>query len=134
MNNLAQRQPNRPVESLTAFGILIIIGVGLSVIFRFTRWGLPCLFHYLTGWDCPFCGATRMGAALLRGDLVAAWHSNAFVLVIIVLLAVRSLGWIIELIRHPDHGNRWLGQWIAHNSVPIWFGIGIAWTLFRNLI
>jgi hypothetical protein len=43
--------------------------------------GLPCLLRLTTGWDCPFCGGTRMGAAVLRGDLAAAWYANPVALV-----------------------------------------------------
>jgi len=41
-------------------------------------------FHVL----CPGCGATRALAALLRGDLAAAWRMNA-----LFLLALPFLAW-----------------------------------------
>jgi hypothetical protein len=41
----------------------------------------PCPLYALTGIQCPACGSTRMVHALLHGDLVAAWHFNAVMLV-----------------------------------------------------
>ena len=35
------------------------------------RLGLFCPFRALTGWDCPLCGGTRMGAALLTATFCA---------------------------------------------------------------
>ena len=43
--------------------------------------GLPCLLRSTTGLNCPLCGATRMAAALLHGDLGAALRFNAPALV-----------------------------------------------------
>ncbi|PRY33712.1 DUF2752 domain-containing protein [Umezawaea tangerina] len=44
-------------------------------------WLPRCPFNWLTGLDCPACGSTRMVHALLHGDLPAAWHYNAVMLV-----------------------------------------------------
>ena len=47
-----------------------------------------CPFNWLTGLNCPACGVTRMVHALLHGDVVAAFHFNAVMLVLGVPLAV----------------------------------------------
>ena len=47
--------------------------LALSALFATTGFGLPCPFLALTGWQCPLCGGTRMGSALLHGDLVSAF-------------------------------------------------------------
>jgi hypothetical protein len=50
-----------------------------------------CLFHRLTGLDCPGCGMTRAFVALWRGDLVAAEALHPFsgpLLATLVLLAL----------------------------------------------
>jgi hypothetical protein len=60
-------------------GLLLGIGVALSGMYALSgpfHVGLPCLLKMTTGWDCPLCGTTRMGAALMRGDLLAAWNFN----------------------------------------------------------
>ncbi|WNV89408.1 DUF2752 domain-containing protein [Umezawaea sp. Da 62-37] len=44
-------------------------------------WLPRCPFNWLTGLDCPACGSTRMVHALVHGDLAAAWHYNAVMLI-----------------------------------------------------
>lgn len=86
---LRQPGPVKPVDrrvwGLAGVGIG---GFALAGIYRLTGLGVPCPLHTLTGLDCPFCGATRMAAALLEGDLNAAWHFNAAVLVLGPLIGV----------------------------------------------
>lgn len=36
-----------------------------------------CLFHSLTGLDCPGCGSQRAIHSLLHGHISEAWHYNA---------------------------------------------------------
>jgi hypothetical protein len=47
----------------------------------------PCVFHTLTGLQCPGCGGTRCAHALLHGDLRQAAAYNLFTLVALPLLA-----------------------------------------------
>lgn len=37
---------------------------------------LTCPFHWLTGLNCPFCGAQRMVVELLHGHIVEAFWLN----------------------------------------------------------
>lgn len=38
--------------------------------------GVPCLFYQFTGLQCPGCGMTHAGMALLSGDWKAAFEYN----------------------------------------------------------
>ena len=62
----------------------IALGVGLlyACFVRVTGFGIPCVFHTVTGLDCPSCGVTRMCLALLRLDFAAAFRYNAAILVL----------------------------------------------------
>lgn len=64
------------------------------------RIGLPCVFHAVTGLNCPFCGTTRMAAALLEGDVARAWWFNPPMFVVLPLVAAGVgyllLAWTIE--------------------------------------
>lgn len=76
----------RPVDAQATrdVGLVLGVGVALSGVYILSgplHLGLPCLLNLTTGWDCPLCGATRMGAAILRGDLIAAWYFNPLALV-----------------------------------------------------
>jgi hypothetical protein len=46
-----------------------------------------CLFHRLTGLDCPGCGGLRAIHHLLHGNLAAAFHFNAFFVLSLPLFA-----------------------------------------------
>lgn len=78
---------------LSLFGGTCALAGGVYVV---TGVGIPCPFLAATGWLCPLCGASRMGAAVLRGDPVAAWGWNPFVLVLGVLL---GLVWLWTAVR-----------------------------------
>lgn len=63
--------------------VLGLVGVWLSE----TGHGIPCIFHAVTGLQCPGCGVTRMLSALLHGDWRGAWESNAAILTLSPVLA-----------------------------------------------
>ena len=46
-----------------------------------------CLFHRLTGLDCPACGSLRAMHQLLHGNFIAALHFNAFLILSLPLFA-----------------------------------------------
>lgn len=47
-----------------------------------------CLFHRITGWNCPGCGATHMILALLRGEIWQAFWYNPVLLILLPALCV----------------------------------------------
>jgi hypothetical protein len=93
------RPLDRRIWGLAAVGLG---GFGLAGVYQLSaeRLGILCPFHLITGLDCPLCGSTRMAAALLRGDLGAAWQFNAAVLIlgsaIGVAVGYQILAWSLE--------------------------------------
>jgi hypothetical protein len=103
-------------------------GVALSVLYATTGVGVPCPFRALTGWQCPLCGGTRMGAALLHGDVASAYAFNPLAFILLVVLAVVAAVWAIEVaggpaVRLPR------GVTARLQRVP-----GVAWTLLVLLM
>lgn len=47
-----------------------------------------CVFYSVTGLKCPGCGTQRALHAMLTGDLAAAWHYNAFCVVMLPVIAL----------------------------------------------
>jgi hypothetical protein len=83
----------------------------------------PCLFHELTGLDCPGCGGQRALHQLLHGNVIAAIRLNAM-----FVLSLPLLAWI---------GGRFLiGYW---RNKPVefrfrwWWLYLAAWILFGVL-
>jgi hypothetical protein len=86
-----------------------------------------CPFKWLTGLNCPGCGATRMVHALLHGDVVGAFHYNAVLLTLGVPLAV----WLFSRWMR----DKWTGE---QRSVPKSVGVAVlvvaaVWGVGRNL-
>lgn len=55
-----------------------------------------CPFALVTGVACPGCGLTRAAAALMRGDLVAAWEFHPLIL---LALAWAAGAWVVGYLR-----------------------------------
>jgi hypothetical protein len=66
-----------------AAGVLVIYGIFVSA----TGIAIPCVFHRITGLQCPGCGSTRMLSAMLRLDIKGAYAANPFLLVTSPFLA-----------------------------------------------
>ena len=108
----------RPViarpDRVREVGAALALGTGLSAVYVLSghRIGVPCPFKLITGWDCPLCGGTRMGAVLMHGDLPAAFHDNPLALIGLTGL---GLGWLVLLAqragivkgRLPALSRRW---------------------------
>ncbi len=87
-----------------------------------------CPFLMLTGYKCPGCGSQRAIHALLSGDLAAAWHYNALLLVSIPFIILLLAGMALRR-RYPRFDA-------AINSVGVvWtvFVVIMAWWLLRNI-
>jgi hypothetical protein len=128
---------DRRVLGLAATGVG---GFGLAAVYQLSggQIGIPCLLHATTGLNCPLCGSTRMAAALLHGDLNAAWHFNPVVLVLGPLIGVavgyQLLAWSLEslrLVRLPRlRMSPRAVDWTVKGLIALLLVYGVA----RNLI
>lgn len=87
-----------------------------------------CVFHELTGLDCPGCGSQRMLHALLHGDLAGAWEANAFLLCCGPLLVLMAVG--------AGPRTRLPRLYRVINSLPAIVIMAVAllvWTIGRNM-
>ncbi len=114
-------------------------GLALSALFATTGIGLPCPFLALTGWQCPLCGGTRMGSALLHGDLASAFIANPAALIGVVVLALITVVWAVELlggaaVRLP----RLLARRLRRIPASVWLVLSaaaaVAYVVLRNLL
>jgi len=110
----------------------VCVGVGVSSMYATTGVGIPCPLRMLTGWLCPFCGGTHLGVDLLHGDLLSAWNDNAALLAALVLVGVRTVGWLAQWARGMN--RPWLPPKARRYALPIALFLAIAWMIVRNLI
>jgi hypothetical protein len=133
----AGRRP--ALVGLACVGGIAACGLGLSALYAATGIGVPCPFFLATGWACPFCGTTRMGAALLQGDLAAALAHNPVALVATAVLAVLGLFWGLELlggpaVRPPAALRRRLRRVPPRQWLVLGLLAGLADVLLRRLL
>jgi hypothetical protein len=115
----------------TAVVAFSIIGT-LAVLFCFnpaTHHFYPvCLFHQLTGLNCPGCGMTRAMYALLHGDFLTALRDNAFLLLVLTVAGLRGLWLSLQHWR-----GRAVGVWVPVTFIwPLLF-TALVFTILRNL-
>ena len=90
-----------PVKGLKGLGVFFGFGLTVSSLYATTGIGLPCPFRTVTGWNCPLCGGTRMGQALLDLDLPAAFVYNPVALISLIVVTVLGMLWVIEALGGP---------------------------------
>ncbi|MBC8003272.1 MAG: DUF2752 domain-containing protein [Opitutaceae bacterium] len=85
-------------------------------------WWHGCVFHQLTGLNCPGCGMTRAAYAMLHGRVGEAFRFNPLGM---VLLPVASLGAGIEIV-----------GWIRGKPLPFRLRAGVkgAWVIVAIII
>lgn len=90
MNSNGSEPPPRPPASAEAAAVL---AVGAAILFWFDparhAFYPVCLFHRVTGLDCPGCGGLRALHQLLHGQLLEAFRLNP-----IVVTAIPLVGWL----------------------------------------
>jgi hypothetical protein len=77
-----------------------------------------CAFRQLTGRPCPLCGGTRACAALVEGNLAAAWQANPGLLPLLVIAAAHS----VQLAHEAWTGRR-ASAWRVR--LPVWIAGGV---------
>jgi hypothetical protein len=129
----------RPARAAGYVGVFFAGGIALSALYATSGLGLPCPFRALTGWNCPLCGGTRMGSALLHGDVLAAFGYNPVALIGLVILGILGALWTLEAAggpaaRLPRPVAERLGRVRLHHWLVVGLFAAVIYTLARNLL
>jgi hypothetical protein len=132
-------RPFSAIRGLTALGTFAGFGVAVSGLYALTGFGFPCPLRSLTGWQCPLCGGTRLGDALLHGQVGQAFLYNPAVFILLAMLTVLGGLWTVEVLGGPKvRLPRALGDRLARVHPTRWtllgLGAAVAYTLVRNLV
>ena len=73
---------------VSLWALLIMIYLILRLVYISFGFGIPCLFHAVTGLFCPGCGMFRAVGALLEGNILQAARYNALCVVLLPLIVV----------------------------------------------
>ncbi len=106
-SKITPQKTSFPMSSGVFAGILLLgatgLGVGVMVFFfnPSTHGFYPvCLFHVLTGLNCPGCGMTRALHALLHGNFLLALKDNALFVAALTVLAVWGARFAVRKLRN----------------------------------
>jgi len=120
-------QPSLAIFAGAIFG-MAILGAGAFVFFfnPSTHGFYPvCLFHQLTGLNCPGCGATRALYALLHGNFLLALKDNALFIFTIAFLAARGAKHFLR---------KSAGQFISPKMLWAFLVVAGIFTVLRNFL
>src|SRR5258706_4453587 len=85
--------PARSAIIISALGAFL--AAGAVILYRFNpatvHFYPSCVFHALTGLQCPGCGTTRALHHLLHGDVAGAFRLNAMLFVAVPFGALASV-------------------------------------------
>lgn len=91
-----------------------------------------CIIHFVTGWDCPFCGGSRALAALMEGDISSALGFNAFAVLAFIPLVTAMLG-LLGLWETGIVHRLWPSGKSGTVCAALLAASVLAWSVTRNL-
>ena len=111
--------------------LVAILGLVLLALPIDERFLIPCPFHQLTGWDCPFCGSQRMVRELLHANWHSAFLHNPFVL---CSLPIGCLGFVRYLCPNSQKLHTpFLNRLFSDNTLLLYWVLAVLWGILRNL-
>lgn len=115
-------------------GVIVMVLAVLAVVYFFVdpmevRWMPRCIWKVATGTDCPGCGSQRMAHALMHGDLLGAWHANAYALCMLPLI-----GWMLWLELFRKRHPRLYSKFHSPVVIRVLAASVLIWWIARNMI
>jgi len=122
-----------PANTRFAAIVLAVTAAGIAAtVFFFNpsahKFYPVCLFHQLTGLNCPGCGGTRALYALLHGHFSTALRDNALLVGGISVLALRGIWFAARRICGRSNGALFPANWLWPLLVIV-----VVFTVLRNL-
>ncbi len=124
------RKPSVNRKKLRAFLIFAVILLLCFLIVKQLGFGIPCVFHLITGLKCPGCGVTRMFLHLASLEFKEAFYDNICLFCLLppalVLIIYHSVLYLTD--RKPSQGFK-----KAENRLFIVLAaLLIIWGIIRN--
>lgn len=114
--------------------LVIVVAILVTVYFIFdpnvSSWFPKCVFHQLTGLDCPTCGTQRAVHAILHGEFLAALQVNPF----IVISIPYGICLFFILIFKTSFTRKMRAILLHRYVVYTYCVIFVGWWILRNLI
>ena len=122
--------PGRGWFAVAAVSAAVLVAGAVLYFFNPSTHGFYpiCLFHQITGLNCPGCGGTRSVYALLHGHFGLALKDNALFVILLAAGAGRGLWFAARRIRRQPAGN-----FLPANVLWAVLAIAVVYTVLRNL-
>ena len=120
----------RIFKTIFFFILGVLFFIGYYFIFTKTGYGIPCLFHEITGLYCPGCGFTRMLFALVRFKIPEAFGYNQL---LFILLPFLVFYFIYNIYLYITAKKDKILKKIPNYVYIILLVIIISWGVVRNL-
>ena len=88
-----------------------------------------CLFHNLTGLNCPGCGGLRALHHLTHGEILAAFHCNPLLMALLPIVAFLAFRWF----KHGSGAFDGNTVFFRPAALCTLLAVTLAFTILRNL-
>jgi len=120
----------RIIKTIITTFILIIIFFTYYYFHKVYDFGIPCLFHLITGFNCPGCGVTRMLFSLVQGDIKTAFSYNQFLFILLPFILIYIIYKVyLYILDKEDKIIRKIPNYIWY----ILLTLTILWGIVRNI-
>ena len=113
----------------------IIVGTALLALAignpHSTNWLLRCPLHWLTGFQCPFCGGQRAIHELLHLNIREAWNLNLGLLIMSPYIFVLLVGQVFPQLQRCNVIVRFCYR---NDIICLSLVLFAIWGVIRNLI
>lgn len=112
--------------------VLFAVGAAICILYALVplqwEWLPQCPLRRLTGYLCPGCGSQTALQQLLRGNISAAWHANAFIFIAFPAIVLTIYA------DYAQKQHRRMAAVLLHPAtIAIWLVVILLWTVVRNL-
>lgn len=81
----------RRKKVIKKFLLLLFLGITYLVLVDIFHIGFVCVFHEITGLECPGCGITRCILSIFKGNFKEAFHYNMLVFMLLPFAIIYSI-------------------------------------------
>lgn len=125
---IIKSENKRLIKIIHRISLLLTVGLFYNVFVIVTGWGIPCIIHSLTGFNCPGCGITRMCVNISKLQFKKAFEYNRFIFITWPFIMYEI---ILELYNYVNY--RKTKRCLFHNIVILLYVVLlISWGIARN--
>jgi hypothetical protein len=110
-----------------------LLGVVLIIYYLFLvkfGYGIPCLFHRVTGLLCPGCGVTHLIVSILHLDFKSAFESNQLIFITSPILFYFFIRLYLSWFRNKKYKLNKVENILVYFLIILFVSFGIVRNLF----